>query len=51
MGLILDINMVKGKGEWEVDTDGVMGLLRTVCVKRTPPSIHQIDFLLFVFVK
>jgi len=30
--------MVKGKGdEWEERTDGIMQILRTVCLKCTPP--------------
>ena len=44
MGLISDINTVKGKGEeWEEGTDGVM-----VYLKCTPPNIYACDFLLFV---
>src|SRR5258708_16644830 len=43
--------MVKRKGEeWEERTDGIMQILRTVCLKCTPHNIHHFDFLLFVFV-
>jgi len=37
--------MVKGKGdEWEERTDGIMQILRTVCLKCTPRSIHLFSF-------
>jgi hypothetical protein len=37
--------MVKGKGdEWEERTDGIMQILRTVCLKCTPPRIHPYSF-------
>jgi len=41
--------MVKGKGdEWEERTDGVMQILRTVCLKCTPASIHLFSFPTYI---
>ena len=37
--------MVKGKGdEWEERTDGIMQILRAVCLKCTLPSIHLVSY-------
>jgi hypothetical protein len=37
--------MVKGKGdEWEERTDGIMQILRAVCLKCTPSSTHLFSF-------
>jgi hypothetical protein len=51
MGLISDINTVKGKGEeWEEGTDRVIEIRRPVYLKCMPPNIYACDFLLFVLV-
>jgi dynein cytoplasmic 1 light intermediate chain len=43
--------MVKGKGdEWEERTDGIMQILRTVCLQCTPPVLISFHFHLSVFV-